>query len=51
MPPQSRSPQCPTRLAGHPTLSTLADPVLGTYPGRVIGYLLWLGAGLWLVSR
>lgn len=35
----------------HPTLSTLADPVLGTYPGRVIGYLLWLGAGLWLVSR
>ncbi len=35
----------------HPTLSTLADPVLGTYPGRVLGYLLWLGAGAWLVSR
>jgi hypothetical protein len=35
----------------HPTLSTLADPLLGTYPGRVFGYLLWLGAGLWLVSR
>jgi hypothetical protein len=37
--------------AAHPTLSTLADPVLSTYPGRVIGYLLWVGAGLWLVSR
>ena len=35
----------------HPTLSTLADPVLATYPGRVAGYLLWIGAGLWLVSR
>jgi hypothetical protein len=35
----------------HPTLSTLADPVLSTYPGRVLGYLLWVGAGAWLVSR
>jgi hypothetical protein len=35
----------------HPTLSTLADPVLATYPGRVAGYLLWISAGLWLVSR
>ena len=35
----------------HPTLSTLADPVLGTYPGRVAGYVLWLAAGLWLVRR
>jgi hypothetical protein len=37
--------------AAHPTLSTLADPLLSTYPGRVAGYLLWLGAGAWLVSR
>jgi hypothetical protein len=37
--------------AAHPTLSTLADPALSTYPGRVLGYLLWIGAGLWLVSR
>ena len=37
--------------AAHPTLSTLADPALSTYPGRVLGYLLWLGAGAWLVSR
>ncbi len=35
----------------YPTLSTLADPVLSTYPGRVLGYLLWAGAGAWLVSR
>jgi hypothetical protein len=34
-----------------PTLSTLVDPVLDTYPGRVAGYLLWLGAGVWLVRR
>jgi len=35
----------------HPTLSTLADPVLSTYPGRVLGYCLWVGSGVWLVSR
>jgi hypothetical protein len=35
----------------HPTLSTLADPVLSTYPGRVLGYGLWVGSGVWLVSR
>jgi hypothetical protein len=35
----------------HPTLSTLADPVLSTYPGRVLGYGLWAGSGVWLVSR
>jgi hypothetical protein len=37
--------------AAHPTLSTLADPVLSTYPGRVLGYLLWIGLGVWLVRR
>jgi anti-sigma factor RsiW len=35
----------------HPTLSTLADPLLQNYPGRVLGYLLWAGLGVWLVSR
>jgi hypothetical protein len=40
----------PNDLA-HPTLSTLADPALATYPGRVLGYVLWLSAGVWLVSR
>jgi hypothetical protein len=34
-----------------PTLSTLLDPVLATYPGRVAGYAVWLGAGVWLVRR
>lgn len=35
----------------HPTFSILTDPVFATYPGRVLGYLLWLGAGSWLVTR
>jgi hypothetical protein len=35
----------------HPTLSILVDPVLATYPGRVLGYVAWLGTGAWLVSR
>jgi hypothetical protein len=34
-----------------PTLSTLLDPALETYPGRVAGFALWLGAGAWLVRR
>ena len=40
----------PNDLA-HPTLSTLADPALATYPGRVVGYVGWLAAGAWLVKR
>ncbi len=35
----------------HPTLSLLLDPVLETYPGRLLGYTLWLGAGRWLATR
>lgn len=35
----------------HPTLSLLLDPVLDTYPARVLGYVLWLAAGRWLVTR
>ena len=37
--------------AAHPTLSTLADPILSTYPGRVLGYVLWIGSGVWLATR
>jgi hypothetical protein len=37
--------------AAHPTLSLLLDPVLATYPGRVVGWVVWLGAGRWLVAR
>jgi hypothetical protein len=35
----------------HPTLSLLLDPVLETYPGRVAGWIAWLGVGRWLVTR
>jgi hypothetical protein len=35
----------------HPTLSLLLDPVLQTYPARVLGYAVWLAAGRWLVTR
>ncbi|MEU3452987.1 hypothetical protein ABZ671_05200 [Micromonospora sp. NPDC006766] len=35
----------------HPTFSILTDPLLDTYLGRVVGYLLWLGTGAWLVTR
>ncbi|MEU8260779.1 hypothetical protein AB0C02_09190 [Micromonospora sp. NPDC048999] len=35
----------------HPTFSIFTDPLLDTYPGRVVGYLLWLGTGAWLVTR
>jgi hypothetical protein len=37
--------------AERPTLSLLLDPVLDTYPGRLVGYLGWLAAGRWLVAR
>ena len=37
--------------AAHPTLSLLLDPVLATYPGRVAGWITWLGVGRWLVIR
>ncbi|MDQ3765344.1 MAG: hypothetical protein M3460_28915, partial [Actinomycetota bacterium] len=37
--------------AAHPTLSLLLDPVLDTYPARVLGYVGWLAAGWWLVTR
>ena len=35
----------------HPTLSTLLDPALEQLPLRFAGWLVWLGAGWWLVSR
>ncbi|MGK8524046.1 hypothetical protein ACRS6B_21970 [Nocardia asteroides] len=35
----------------HPTLSTLLDPALEQGPLRFAGWLVWLGAGWWLVSR
>jgi hypothetical protein len=37
--------------ADRPTLSLLLDPVLDTYPGRFLGWVAWLLAGRWLVTR
>lgn len=34
-----------------PTLSTLLDPILEQGPGRIVGWLVWLGVGWWLVRR
>ena len=34
----------------HPTISSLTDPMLGSYPGRSLALALWLGLG-WLVIR
>ncbi len=33
--------------AAHPTLSLLLDPVLATYPGRVVGWIARQGVGRW----
>jgi hypothetical protein len=37
--------------SAHPTFSLLLAPVLETYPGRLVGWLAWLGMGRWLVTR
>ena len=35
----------------HPTLSILMGPVIAPPENRAIGYLVWLGAGMWVVRR
>jgi hypothetical protein len=37
--------------SAHPTFSLLLDPILETYPGRLLGWIAWLGLGRWLVTR
>lgn len=37
--------------SAHPTFSLLLDPALETYPGRLLGWLAWLGVDRWLVTR
>jgi hypothetical protein len=37
--------------SAHPTFSLLLDPVLETYPARLLGWFAWLGMGRWLVTR
>ncbi|NKY27033.1 hypothetical protein [Nocardia gamkensis] len=47
----SRQPALNQPSDEHPTLSTLLDPALEQWPLRLAGWLVWLGAGGWLVSR
>lgn len=35
----------------HPTLSSIADAVMGTHPGRFAMFVAWLAAGSWLFRR
>jgi hypothetical protein len=37
--------------SAHPTFSLLVDPILDTYPGRLLGWFGWLATGRWLVTR
>jgi hypothetical protein len=37
--------------SAHPTFSLLLDPILETYPGRLLGWIAWLGLGRWLMTR
>jgi hypothetical protein len=37
--------------SAHRTFSLLLAPVLETYPGRLLGWLAWLGVGRWLMTR
>jgi len=46
-----RQPSLTTSSYAHPTISTLTDPVLGTWAGRSIFLAAWLGLGWFLVER
>jgi uncharacterized membrane protein YfcA len=35
----------------HPTLSSIADAVMSTHPGRFVMFAAWLAAGYWLFRR
>jgi hypothetical protein len=35
----------------HPTLSSIADWVMSTHPGRFAVFAVWLGVGWWLFRR
>jgi uncharacterized membrane protein YfcA len=35
----------------HPTLSSIADAVMSTHPGRFVMFAAWLVAGYWLFRR
>jgi len=46
-----QQPTLTTSSYAHPTISTLTDPVLGTWAGRSIFLAGWLGLGWFLVER
>jgi hypothetical protein len=46
-----QQPALTTSSYAHPTISTLTDPVLGTWAGRSIFLAGWLGLGWFLVER
>jgi hypothetical protein len=35
----------------HPTLSSIADAIMTTHPGRFAMFAAWLGVGYWLFRR
>jgi hypothetical protein len=35
----------------HPTLSSIADAIMSTHPGRFAMFAAWLGVGYWLFRR
>jgi hypothetical protein len=35
----------------HPTLSSIADAIMSTHPGRFAMFAAWLGVGCWLFRR
>jgi hypothetical protein len=44
-------PTLATGSPAHPTISLLLDPVLGSQPGRSVGFAAWLALGWFLVGR
>jgi hypothetical protein len=46
-----QQPSLTTDSAAHPTISTLTDPLLATFPGRSVVLLAWVAFGWYLVDR
>jgi hypothetical protein len=44
-------PTLTTGSPAHPTISILLDPLLGSHPGRSVGFAAWLALGWFLVGR
>ena len=46
-----QQPSITTDSYAHPTISTLTDPMLATFPGRAVVLFAWLAFGRYLVER